>query len=67
MPAQFLLNLFIAFLWTLLMDTEELQLQTFVSGFFVGIGIVFLMHRFFGTQFYLKRLFSIIKLVFISF
>ncbi|MCM3357525.1 MAG: Na+/H+ antiporter subunit E [Psychrobacillus sp.] len=65
MPAQFLLNLFIAFLWTLLMDTEELQLQTFVSGFFVGIGIVFLMHRFFGTQFYLKRLFSILKLIFI--
>ncbi len=65
MPAQFLLNLFIAFLWTLLNDEEELTISTFFAGFLVGIGIVFLMHRFFGTQFYLRRLFSIIKLVFI--
>lgn len=65
MPAQFLLNLFIAFLWMLLQDEDELKITTFFGGFIVGIVIIFLMHRFFGTQFYLRRLFSIIKLIFI--
>ncbi|TQR21574.1 Na+/H+ antiporter subunit E [Psychrobacillus vulpis] len=65
MPAQFLLNLFIAFLWMVLQDEDELKITTFFSGFLVGIGIIFLMHRFFGTQFYLRRLISIIKLFFI--
>lgn len=65
MPAQFLFNLFIAFLWMLLQDEDELYITTFFGGFLVGIGILFLMHRFFGTQFYLKRLFSIVKLIFI--
>lgn len=65
MPAQLLLNLFIAFLWMVLKDEDELKITTFFSGFIVGIGIVFLMHRFFGSPFYLKRLFSIVKLVLI--
>ena len=65
MPAQFLLNLFIAFLWMLLKDEDELRISTFIGGFLVGIVIIFLMHRFFGTQFYLRRLFSIINLIFI--
>ena len=29
MPAQFLLNLFIAFLWMLLKDEDELRISTF--------------------------------------
>lgn len=65
MPAQFLLNLFIAFLWMLLKDEDELRISTFIGGFLVGIVIIFLMHRFFGTQFYLRRLLSIINLLFI--
>ncbi len=65
MPAQFLLNLFIAFLWMLLKDEDELRISTFLGGFLVGIVIIFLMHRFFGSQFYLRRLFSIINLLFI--
>lgn len=65
MPAQLLLNLFIAFLWMTLMDEDELRLTTFVTGFLVGIGIIFFMHRFFGTQFYLRRLLKTIKLLFI--
>jgi multicomponent Na+:H+ antiporter subunit E len=65
MPAQFLLNLFIAFLWMLLKDEDELRISTFIGGFLVGIVIIFLMHRFFGSQFYLRRLFSIINLIFI--
>ncbi|GEN84883.1 putative antiporter subunit mnhE2 [Sporosarcina luteola] len=65
MPAQLLLNLFIAFLWMTLIDEDELKFTTFFAGFLVGIGIIFFMHRFFGTQFYLRRLFKTIKLLFI--
>ncbi|WP_342514233.1 Na+/H+ antiporter subunit E [Sporosarcina sp. FSL K6-1522] len=65
MPAQLLLNLFIAFLWMTLIDEDELKFTTFFAGFLVGIGIIFFMHRFFGTQFYLRRLYSTIKLIFI--
>lgn len=65
MPAQLLFNLFIAFLWMLLQDEDELRITTFIAGFIVGIVIIFLMHRFFGTQFYLRRLYSLFKLIFI--
>jgi len=65
MPAQLLLNLFIAFLWMTLIDEDELKFTTFFAGFLVGIGIIFFMHRFFGTQFYLRRLFSSFKLLLI--
>ena len=58
MPAQLLLNIFIAFLWMLLIDEDELRFTTFFAGFLVGIGIIFLMHRFFGTQFYLQTMFA---------
>ena len=63
MSPQFLLNLFIALLWMLLMDEDKPRFSTFLDGFLVGIGIIFVMHRFFGTQFYLRRLFSTIKLL----
>lgn len=65
MPAQFLLNIFIAVLWTLISDEEGLQFTTFVTGYLVGIAIVFLMHRFFGERFYLAKFFALIKLIFI--
>lgn len=65
MPAQLLLNLFIAFLWMTLMDEDELKFTTFFAGFLVGIGIIFFMHRFFGTHFYLRRLYSSFKLLLI--
>jgi multicomponent Na+:H+ antiporter subunit E len=63
MAAQFILNLFIAFLWMLFQDEESLKLTTFFVGFFVGIAIIFLMHRFFGTRFYLHRVFAVFKLI----
>lgn len=65
MPAQLLLNLFIAFLWMTLIDEDELRFTTFFAGFLVGIGIIFVMHRFFGTQFYLRRVYASFKLLFI--
>lgn len=65
MPSQILLNILIAFLWMLLMDEDELKFSTFFAGYLVGIGIIFIMHRFFGTRFYLRRLSAAIKLLFI--
>ncbi|OMP68236.1 Na+/H+ antiporter subunit E [Domibacillus epiphyticus] len=65
MPVQFLLNLLIALLWVFLKDEDTFEVPTFVSGFLIGIVIIFLMHRFFGTPFYLKRAFSMLKLLWI--
>jgi len=63
MAMQFILNLFIATLWLLLQDEVIPQFSTFLMGFIVGVGILYVMHRFYGTQFYLRRVFSIIKLL----
>jgi len=63
MALQFILNLFIAALWLLLKDEVVPQFSTFLIGFIVGIGILYAMHRFYGTQFYLRRVYSIIKLL----
>ena len=63
MYAQFLLNLFIATLWLLLNDEPVAQFSTFFVGFLIGIFILYAMHRFFGTQFYLNRVVKVAKLV----
>ena len=63
MSSQFLLNLFIAVLWMLLKDENKIHLTTFFSGFLIGIVVLYLMHRFFGTPFYLRRVVAIIKLI----
>lgn len=65
MATQFIMNLFIALLWVLFKDEDVFHVSTFVTGFLVGIGIVFLMRRFFGGRFYLHRLYSVLKLVLI--
>lgn len=63
MASQFILNLFIAALWLLLQDEVTPQFTTFLMGFIVGIGILYAMHRFYGTQFYLRRVVSIVRLM----
>lgn len=63
MAGQFILNLFIATLWLLLQDEIIPTFTTFLMGFIVGMGILYAMHRFYGTQFYLRRVFSIIRLM----
>jgi multicomponent Na+:H+ antiporter subunit E len=62
-PTQFLLNIFIAVLWMLLKDENEAHFTTFFTGFLIGVLILYLMHRFFGMQFYLKRIFAVGKLI----
>lgn len=63
--AQFLLNLFIALLWTLFRDQTEFVPETFFAGFLIGLVIVFIMRRFFGGRFYLHRIYSVVKLILI--
>ncbi|MGN7479169.1 Na+/H+ antiporter subunit E [Solibacillus silvestris] len=63
MLGQFIINLFIAALWFLLKDDPNADFTTFMSGFLVGTLILYAMHRFFGTQFYLRRVLKIIKLI----
>ena len=63
MASQFILNLFIAALWLLLQDEVTPQFTTFLMGFIVGIGILYAMHRFYGTQFYSRRVVSIVRLM----
>ncbi|ARF14600.1 MULTISPECIES: Na+/H+ antiporter subunit E [Sporosarcina] len=65
MPLQLLLNLFIAFLWMTLIDEDELLFTTFFMGFLVGLGIIFVMSRFFDTHFYLRRVYASCKLLLI--
>lgn len=65
MAGQFLLNLFITLLWVLLKDETGLHLQTIVTGFIIGSFITLIMRRFFGGQFYLIRVFAMVKLVLI--
>ena len=63
MYAQFILNLFIATLWLLLVDEPVAEFSTFLKGFLIGIFILYAMHRFFGTQFYLNRVVKVVKLI----
>lgn len=65
MASQFIINLFIALLWVLFRDEDMFYVSTFISGFIVGMGIVFLMRRFFGGRFYIHRVYAAFKLVLI--
>ncbi|MBS7346032.1 MAG: Na+/H+ antiporter subunit E [Caryophanon sp.] len=60
---QFILNLFIALLWVLLKDEDFFSVQTFIAGYLVGIVILYIMHRFYGTRFYLRRIWCVISLL----
>ena len=63
MLGQFILNLFIAALWFLLRDDPTNDFSDFMKGYLVGVVILYVMHRFFGTRFYLKRVVKILKLI----
>lgn len=63
MPVQFITNIFIAFLWVFFQDEEQFEITTFVSGYLVGLAILYLMQRFFPKGFYLRRVVAAIKLI----
>ena len=63
MSIQILINIFIAFLWTLL--TDEWSSLTFLGGYLIGMGVVFILRRFFPTPFYLKKVLAMINFVYV--
>lgn len=63
MPLQILINVFLAFLWMFL--GSEFSVASFTTGYIMGLIAVFMLRRFLPGSFYLKRVWSIIKLFFI--
>ncbi len=61
MAFQVVLNLTIALVWMFL--NNEWNAVSFVSGFVVGLGFIFLLRRFFPGPFYLVKLWAFIKLL----
>ena len=41
----------IAFLWVLFQDEDSFQFSTFVSGFIIGLIVIYILHRFFWASF----------------
>ena len=62
---QLFLNMVIAVLWMLLKDEDSVNLTTFFTGYLIGLLVMYLMHRFFRQPFYIKKVWSIIKLLFL--
>lgn len=60
---QMMLNIVIAVLWMFLKDEDKVYFSTFFTGYLIGIIVMYLMHRFFGQTFYMKKVWSICKLV----
>jgi multicomponent Na+:H+ antiporter subunit E len=58
---QLVLNISIAFLWMLLND--QWSSMNFLSGYIIGLALIFIMRRFFPTPFYLKKLLAMVKLL----
>lgn len=58
---QVVLNIVIAFLWVLFQDDDEFKFTTFFSGFLIGLIVIYILHRFFGEEFYLKKIWVAIK------
>lgn len=63
MAFQILLNFCLAFTWMFLKVSNDPI--TFFVGYFFGLLIIYAFRRFFNTRFYLFRVFSVIKLLFI--
>jgi multicomponent Na+:H+ antiporter subunit E len=61
MPLQIILNLLIAVIWMFLQ--ESYNVTSFLIGYVVGIGLLFLLRRFIPDAFYFKRIWAITKLV----
>lgn len=58
---QVVLNVIIAFLWVLFQDEETFKFSTFFAGYLIGVIVIYILHRFFGQEFYLKKVWVAIK------
>lgn len=63
MALQILLNVILACLWMFL--TVSYTPSTFVIGYLLGLGILFLMRRFFSGRLYIERVWAVIILILI--
>lgn len=58
---QVVLNVIIGFLWVLFQDEEAFKVTTFFSGYLIGLIVIYILHRFFGQEFYLKKVWVAVK------
>lgn len=58
---QVVLNIVIAFLWVLFQDEDEFKFTTFFSGYLIGVIVIYILHRFFGQEFYLRKIWVALK------
>jgi multicomponent Na+:H+ antiporter subunit E len=63
MTFQILLNLLLASVWMMLHDRWDIN--SFSIGYLVGLAIIWLLRRFFPDPFYGKRLWAILKLLYL--
>lgn len=63
MAFQILLNVVLAFLWMFIKVSYDPI--SFIKGYIFGLLVIFVLRRYFHSRFYLFRLWSIIKLIFI--
>ncbi|MFD1066306.1 Na+/H+ antiporter subunit E [Oceanobacillus locisalsi] len=61
MPFQILINVLLAILWMFLQN--EYTLINFIYGYVIGILILVIIRRFLKFDFYLKRIWALIKLI----
>ncbi|MBJ8310161.1 Na+/H+ antiporter subunit E [Staphylococcus pseudintermedius] len=55
------LNVMIAFLWVLFQDEDAFRLTTFLTGYIIGIVVIYIVHKFFDQEFYPKKVWVSIK------
>ncbi|MCJ1657013.1 Na+/H+ antiporter Mnh2 subunit E [Staphylococcus sp. NRL 16/872] len=60
---QIVLNILIAFLWVLFQDEDSFLFSTFISGYVIGLVIIYILHRFFNQEFYPKKVWIVIKFI----
>lgn len=58
---QVVLNIVIAFLWVLFQDEDEFKFTTFFSGYLIGVIVIYILHRFFEQEFYLRKIWVAVK------
>ncbi|QQD85949.1 MULTISPECIES: Na+/H+ antiporter subunit E [Jeotgalicoccus] len=63
MSFQLLVNIILAFLWMFM--NADMSVGTFVTGYLIGLVAVYLFRNFLPGRFYLRRLYLMIKLLFI--
>lgn len=46
-----------------MVDEDQIYLSTFIKGYLIGLIILYILHRFFGHQFYVWKLITLLKLI----